>query len=134
MSNTLQLSPGILTIHCTTNPCLISTHTQIPAQTIRLKYVRCEFSTSADALATKVAYVDLPFLGAQALVDQRENYYHLPLLLDNSQVTTYQTDLPFQIAKSIQERFNVRVLNEAGLLAPNLVSVTLQFSFDLNLV
>lgn len=130
--NDIQPAAGVLTIHTTSNNAQIDTHSTIPRQTIRLKNVRVEMTSASVALSEKVIYVDLPFLSASQLIDHRANLYHLPILLDNAVCTNYQTDLPMHLLTDIQERFRIIVRNESGALLSNLVSLTLQFSYDLN--
>lgn len=132
MNNDIQSAAGVFTIHATSNSVSVNTHATIPRQTIRLKNVRVEMTSASVALSEKVLYVDLPFLSASQLIDHRENLYQLPILLDNAIVTNYQTDLPLHLLSDVQERFRIIVRNESGALVSNLVSITLQFSYELN--
>lgn len=130
--NDLQTASGLLTIHATSNNANINLHTVVPKQTIHLKNVRIEMTSASVALSEKMVYVDLPFLSGDQLIDHRDNLFNLPLPLDNAIVTHFQTDIPLHLMKEIPERFQMIVRNEAGNLISNLVSITLQFAYNLN--
>ncbi len=123
-------APGLFTIVVNENSQVVNVHNQIPRQVMMLKRVRVEMDSAADALTAGVIYVSLPFLASNQLVDGNVGYFTLPLVLDNAAVTSYSCDLPLYMSGHVHDQFEVQVYDSTFALLANMVSVTLQMSFN----
>ena len=123
---------GTLTLDSLTNTKTMNISFSIPEQTMYLRGFRIEMSSAANALAARIAYIDLPFFSSQQMVDGNVGYTYLPILLDNAACTTHWgMSLPIYLNGDIPPTFTMRVLGTDFLPIANLVSVTLQFEMDL---
>lgn len=124
-------TPGILTLDMTSTTGRLSfaLHNQIPQQIMTLKRVRVQCTDAAQALATRIIYVDLPFTSSQHLIDNINARFYLPILLDNAIVTSYTCELPVYLSREVPDNFEMRVVDSNGALITG-VTCILQFQFD----
>ncbi len=109
---------------------VIDIHARIPKQTVILKTVRVEMTTTAEALAERIVYIDLPFLNSYCLKDGVSYMSRLPVALDNNVVTLKDVNVPLSLDSSIESKFRMSVYKRDGSLATNCSSCTLQISLS----
>ena len=119
---------GLFCLDVLSNSSSVNVTLGIAKQSMTLVGYRVEMSSAATALAAKVAYVDIPFLSSNQLVDNNINFSLLLLPLDNATVTLRDgLDFPIHMSNNIPQYFNVSVRDKTGALLANLVSMTLIF-------
>lgn len=120
---------GLLTLDTTSNDSVQNITYDIPPQTIYLRSYRVELTTSADALAERVLYLDLPIYNVSKMLDTNQGHTYLPIILDNAKVTVhYGLDLPISMGTELKPEFRMRILNSSFVPVSNFVSATFQFS------
>jgi hypothetical protein len=127
----IKTAEGTFTIDSTTNTQICDISLKIPQQVIYLRSYRVEFDTQANALATQIIYVDVPWLSGNQLLDTNPGYTYLPILLDNAVVSfTFGKSIPVYLSSDIPQSFPIRFLDTNFQPVANLVRVTLQFSLN----
>ena len=134
----MAVSPALLTMHLADETIngnvnlpydgIIDSHSRIPKQTITLKSIKVQTSSTNLGLV----YVDLPFLGAHNLIDGVSYMSRLPIMVDQDGYSTVRdVNIPLNIHNAIEPRFRMRVYKRDGSLCDTLlVSITLQFALS----
>lgn len=131
--NQFRQASGLLTIHLTSSQQSVELPYNIPDQKFfKLKYIRVEYDTAANALADKLIFVDLPFLSKSQLIDNVSKQGRLPILLENNAVTYEDLDIDIQLSKNIEYKFNANVYKSDNTPVTNMTSITLLFSYDVS--
>lgn len=131
----IDFSPGVLTLTATTASSNLNIELNIPAQVLHLKGYRVEYDSTANALADRVIYIELPFISRNQIIDNNVGKVYLPIMLDNALVTL-RDGLDLQVlmpGEALHERFEMRVLQgPGGSFAPvtNMQHITLQFGLE----
>ena len=124
--------PGTLMIDSVANDEVKNISLDMPIQVLRLKSYRVEMSSAANALSTRIIYVDLPFLNGNKVLDTNPGHTFFPLLLDNAAVTLRTgLNVPISMNTHLPQTFEVRYLNPSFGLVANLVSVSMIFESEL---
>jgi hypothetical protein len=130
-TNQPSKSPGLFSLHLTSNSTALNTTLSVPKQVMYLIGYRVEMTSVTTALAAKILYIDLPFLSENQLIDNNTDFSYLMLTLDSLDVTLQNSlDMPIFMSKDIPIRFNAYIKDSTSALASNVVSVTLQFRLD----
>lgn len=124
------LAPGLLTLICTGATTNINVHNQIPMQLMKLINVRVQMSSAANAVTAQIAYIDLPFLSSQQLIDGISDRFMLPIPLSETRVTQYTCDIPIYMSKRVHNNITMNVYDATGAALANVDSVILQFSYQ----
>lgn len=135
-------SPGLLTITLTsetvqgnvnnTNGATIFLGISVLPQTLIMRGYHVEMASAAAALAQKVVYLQLPFLGSNTLIDGIPTAKRLQLPLDNNNVTNkIEMTTPLTLITPIQPSFQCACYNRDGSLVnpANVLYVSVYFSY-----
>lgn len=116
----------------TVNNAIIDIGKKIEPQVITWRGYQVVMDTFAHALAQKVVYLDVPWLGGSNLQDGRRFQTNLPLLLRGDEITTFaEMNMPLQLIGSIEKVFTARLYNRDGTPVDpaQVLSVSLYFTY-----
>lgn len=108
----------------------VAIKTEIPPQNLRLKTVRIEFDTDANAQANPLIHVKLPFFGASSQINseniQGSGY---PIFTNGTAYTLYTPDTCVATHQKVHETFNysISMTNTTGFEKIDLI-----FEYDIS--
>lgn len=135
-NNDRKTTPAVFTFTVNSTSEQLDLHTFIPKQVLTLTNVRFEMAgadaaaRAANALAARVAYVEVDQVFGHAQLVDNTNTFNIPILLGDTGVTTYQTNLPLTVVKDIRNP-RVRILDANAQPLANFASCTLQFRYNI---
>ena len=131
-SNDISKSPGTLVIYITTNDEFVTIPLEVPIQTLRLTGYRVKMDDALSSLATKIVYIDIPFLNGNKVLDTNPGFVYFPLFLGENDITLQVgLDIPILMSRDLPVSFQLRVLDSSFTPVANFNSLALYFETEL---